>query len=166
MAAELPSEMRAVGIAEPGGPEVLRIERRPVPMPAAGQVLVRVAYAGVNRPDVLQRLGRYPPPPGAPDVPGLEIAGEVVAGEAEWVGRSVCALVSGGGYAEYCAAPAEQCLPVSEGLPLAEGAARPETLFTLCHTVNSVSGSAAASASGRVSGTGRHCSAGATQYSA
>ena len=79
MAAELPREMRAVGIAEPGGPEVLRIERRPVSMPAAGQVLVRVAYAGVNRPDVLQRQGGYPPPPGASPIPGLEVAGEVVA---------------------------------------------------------------------------------------
>ena len=135
MAAELPREMRAVGIAEPGGPEVLRIERRPLPMPAAGQLLVRVAYAGVNRPDVLQRLGRYPPPPGAPDIPGLEIAGEVVAGEAAWVGRPVCALVSGGGYAEYCVAPAEQCLPVPETLPLTEAAALPETLFTVWHNV-------------------------------
>ena len=127
--------MRVVGIAEPGGPEVLRIERRAVVHPGPGQVLVRVAYAGVNRPDVLQRLGRYPPPPGAPDIPGLEIAGEVVAGEPALIGRQVCALVAGGGYAEYCLARAEHCLPVPEGLALAEAAALPETLFTVWHNL-------------------------------
>ncbi|MFL5334870.1 MAG: NAD(P)H-quinone oxidoreductase [Geminicoccaceae bacterium] len=127
--------MRAVAIAEPGGPEVLRIEPRPVPTAGPGQVLVRVAYAGVNRPDVLQRLGRYPPPPGAPDIPGLEIAGEVVAGESELVGRQVCALVAGGGYAEFCLARAEHCLAVPERLAFAEAAALPETLFTVWHNV-------------------------------
>jgi putative PIG3 family NAD(P)H quinone oxidoreductase len=135
MAGGLPSEMNAIGIAVAGGPEVLRIEKRAVPMPGAGEVLVRVAAAGVNRPDVLQRLGGYPPPPGAPDIPGLEIAGDVVAGEADWVGRRVCALVSGGGYAEYCLARAEHCLPVPEGLAIAEAAALPETLFTVWHNV-------------------------------
>src|SRR5688500_14653015 len=100
--------MQAVGIAEPGGPGVLRIDDRPVPRPGPGQVLVKVAFAGVNRPDVLQRLGRYPPPPGAPDIPGLEISGTVVAlgeGLDEVVlGHEVCALVAGGGYAQYCVA--------------------------------------------------------------
>ncbi|MEO6040760.1 MAG: NAD(P)H-quinone oxidoreductase [Croceibacterium sp.] len=135
MAVDIASKMRAIGIAAPGGPEVLRIETRPVPVPGEGQVLVRVAFAGVNRPDVLQRLGRYPPPPGAPDVPGLEIAGEIVAGAPEWIGRQACALVAGGGYAEYCLARAEHCLPVPAGLPLAEAAALPETLFTVWHNV-------------------------------
>jgi putative PIG3 family NAD(P)H quinone oxidoreductase len=133
----LPETMQAVGISAPGGPEVLRVEQRPVPHPAPGQVLVRVGYAGVNRPDVLQRLGRYPPPPGASDIPGLEIAGTVVAlgSEAEetLLGREVCALVTGGGYAEYCLAQAEHCLPVPAGLSLAEAAALPETLFTVWH---------------------------------
>jgi putative PIG3 family NAD(P)H quinone oxidoreductase len=129
----LPETMRAVGIAAPGGPEVLRVEQRPVPRPGPGQVLVEVAYAGVNRPDVLQRLGRYPPPPGASDIPGLEVSGTVVAGAAERLGRKVCALVSGGGYAEYCLAQADHCLPVPENLPLPEAAALPETLFTVWH---------------------------------
>src|SRR5688572_4164069 len=104
MDAELPTEMIAVGIAEPGGPEVLRPVTRLVPEPEAGQVLVEVAFAGVNRPDVLQRLGRYPPPPGASEIPGLEIAGTIVvagAGSEALVGRKVCALVTGGGYAQY-----------------------------------------------------------------
>ena len=129
----LPETMRAIGIAAPGGPEVLRVEERPVPRPGPGQVLVEVAYAGVNRPDVLQRLGRYPPPPGASDIPGLEISGTVAAGADDWLGRKVCALVTGGGYAEYCLAQAEHCLPVPDALPLAEAAALPETLFTVWH---------------------------------
>ena len=135
----LPATMQAVGIAAPGGPEVLRIEQRPVPQPGPDQVLVAVACAGVNRPDVLQRLGRYPPPPGASDIPGLEIAGRVVAlgdhADETLLGREVCALVTGGGYAEYCLAQAGHCLPVPAGLPLAEAAALPETLFTVWHNV-------------------------------
>ena len=130
--------MRAVEIAAPGGPEVLRIAQRPVPRPGPGQVLVAVDHAGVNRPDVLQRLGRYPPPPGAPDIPGLEIAGTVVAageGDEPLLGQEVCALVSGGGYAQYCLAQAGHCLPVPPGLTLAEAAALPETLFTVWHNV-------------------------------
>jgi len=131
--------MIAMAIAEPGGPEVLRAEQRPVPRPGAGQVLIRTAYAGVNRPDVLQRQGLYPPPPGASDIPGLEISGEIVAlgegVEAEMLGRQVCALVSGGGYAQYCLARAGHCLPVPDGLGLAKAAAFPETLFTVWHNV-------------------------------
>src|SRR6185295_8284685 len=127
--------MIAIDPAEAGGPEVLQPVRRPVPRPGAGEVLIRVAAAGVNRPDVLQRRGFYPPPPGAPSIPGLEVAGEVVAaGEgvgAELVGQPVCALVAGGGYAEYCLAPAGQCLPVPEALSMVEAAAMPETLFTV-----------------------------------
>ena len=131
--------MTAIGIAQPGGPEVLRPETVAVPRPAAGQVLVKVAAAGVNRPDVIQRLGRYPPPPGASPIPGLEIAGEIVAlGESvpeEMLGQPVCALVTGGGYAEYCVAAASHCLPVPASLSLAEAAALPETLFTVWHNV-------------------------------
>jgi putative PIG3 family NAD(P)H quinone oxidoreductase len=131
--------MAAIAIAQPGGPEVLRAEELPLPRPGPGQVLVKVAAAGVNRPDVIQRLGRYPPPPGASPIPGLEIAGEVVAlgeGVPEHVlGRKVCALVTGGGYAEYCLAVASHCLPVPDGLTLAEAAAMPETLFTVWHNV-------------------------------
>jgi putative PIG3 family NAD(P)H quinone oxidoreductase len=130
--------MQAIAIAEPGGPEVLRLEERPVPRPGPGQALVEVAFAGVNRPDVLQRLGRYPPPPGASDIPGLEIAGTVVeAGEGAeaLLGQKVCALVTGGGYAQYCVAVADHCLPVPDALPLAEAAALPETLFTVWHNV-------------------------------
>ena len=111
-----PLDMAAVEIAAPGGPEVLRLTRRPVPKPEAGEVLIEVAAAGVNRPDVLQRQGHYSPPPGVSDIPGLEVAGRIVAkgeGVMEWhAGDAVCALVAGGGYAEYCAAPAPQCLPV------------------------------------------------------
>ncbi len=109
-----------------------------MPYPGPGQVLIEVAYAWVNRPDVLQRLGRYPPPPGAPDIPGLEISGVVVdAGEGAeaLAGQRVCALVTGGGYAPYCLAVADHCLPVPEGLALAEAAALPETLFTVWHNV-------------------------------
>ncbi|WP_197277326.1 NAD(P)H-quinone oxidoreductase [Sphingomonas profundi] len=131
----LPAMMNAIDPAETGGPEVLVPVERPVPVPASGEVLVRVAAAGVNRPDVAQRVGSYPPPPGAPTIPGLEIAGEIVAiGEgcagAE-IGQRVCALVSGGGYAEYAAAPFGQCLPVPDALTLVEAAALPETLFTV-----------------------------------
>ncbi len=139
MIVTLPETMAAAGFDAPGGPEVLRIERLPVPVPGPGEVLVRVAYAGVNRPDVIQRQGFYPPPPGASPVPGLEISGDVVAlGEGvgpELLGQQVCALVSGGGYAEYCLAHAEHCLPVPEGLPLDMAAALPETLFTVWHNV-------------------------------
>jgi putative PIG3 family NAD(P)H quinone oxidoreductase len=131
----IPADGRVVEIARPGPPEVLVPARRPVAPPAAGEVLIRVAAAGVNRPDVMQRLGRYPPPPGASDIPGLEVAGEVVAvgeGAGAWrVGDRVCALVAGGGYAEYCPAPAPQCLPVPRGLGFVEAAALPETFFTV-----------------------------------
>ena len=110
------------------------VVERPVPVPVAGEVLIQVAAAGVNRPDVLQRMGLYPPPPGAPDIPGLEIAGTVVAvgeGAGHLAGQRVCALVAGGGYAEYCLAPAGTCLPIPEVLRLSEAAAMPETLFTV-----------------------------------
>lgn len=135
MGAPLPDTMTAVEIGEFGGPEVLRPAVRPVPAPAEGEVLVEVAAAGVNFPDVVQRRGAYPPPPGASDVPGLEIAGEVVAAGAgvrsPAVGDRVCALVAGGGYAEFCAAPARQCLPAPAGLGMVEAAALPETFFTM-----------------------------------
>ena len=135
----LPDIMNAVGYDAPGGPDVLRLERIAVPSPGAGQVLVRVAYAGVNRPDVVQRQGNYPPPPGASPIPGLEIAGTVVAlgqgVDSVVPGQQVCALVTGGGYAEYCLADAALCLPVPEGMPLAQAAAIPETLFTVWHNV-------------------------------
>ena len=135
----LPKRMIAIAIAEPGGPEVLRPAQVAIPRTGAGQVLVRVAFAGVNRPDVLQRMGRYPPPEGASPIPGLEISGEVVAaGEGapgDMLGSNVCALVTGGGYAEYCLADWRHCLPVPERLSLAEAAAMPETLFTVWHNV-------------------------------
>jgi len=127
--------MRAIEISAPGGPEVLRVTQRPVPVPAANEVLIEVAAAGVNRPDVLQRKGGYPPPPGASDIPGLEVAGTVIAtgaGANKWkTGDRVCALVTGGGYAEYVAAPAPQCLPIPRGLTLVEAAGLPETFFTV-----------------------------------
>lgn len=133
--AALPEEMNAIDPAGPGGPEVLTLVRRPVPSPGAGELLVRVAAAGVNRPDVVQRRGLYPPPPGAPSIPGLEVAGLVAAVGAEvpeaLIGQSVCALVAGGGYADYCVAPVGQCLPVPPALSLVEAAAMPETLFTV-----------------------------------
>jgi putative PIG3 family NAD(P)H quinone oxidoreductase len=113
---------------------VLRLAERPVPRPGPGEVLVKVAAAGINRPDVLQRLGLYPPPPGASDIPGLEVAGQIVAageGVEQAVGGQVCALVAGGGYAEYCVAPAGTCLPVPEAMSMIEAAAMPETLFTV-----------------------------------
>ncbi len=127
--------MIAIEIREPGEPEVLVPTERPKPAPAAGEVLIKVAAAGVNRPDVFQRRGRYPPPPGASDIPGLEVSGTIEAIGADvhdWrVGDSVCALVAGGGYAELCAAPAPQCLPVPRGLDLVTAAAIPETFFTV-----------------------------------
>ena len=137
--AEIPATMTAIGFAEPGPPEVLRAETVAVPVPGIDQVLIRVAFAGVNRPDVIQRQGFYPAPPGASPIPGLEVAGQVVAtGQGvvmPLVGTQVCALVSGGGYAEYCLANAGHCLPVPEGLPLDQAAALPETLFTVWHNV-------------------------------
>lgn len=127
--------MTAIEIAEPGPPQVLRAVTRPVPQPQPGEVLIRVAAAGVNRPDVLQRKGLYPPPKGVTDIPGLEVAGEVVrVGEGVQepaVGAQVCALLAGGGYAQYVSAPAVQCLPVPSGLTLEEAAALPETFFTV-----------------------------------
>lgn len=127
--------MAAIDPAGPGGPELLVPVERPVPVAAAGEVLIRVAAAGVNRPDLMQRLGLYPPPPGVPSILGLEVAGEVVAlgegADAALLGRPVCALVAGGGYAEYCAAPAGSCLPVPGPLSMAEAAALPETFFTV-----------------------------------
>ena len=132
---DIPSRMTAIEIAEPGGPDVLVPAERDVPKPAPGEVLVAVEAAGVNRPDVMQRQGLYPPPPGASDIPGLEIAGTVVAqGEgvdAPAAGARVCALVTGGGYAEYCTAPAPLCLPVPGGFDAAGAAALPETFFTV-----------------------------------
>jgi NADPH:quinone reductase len=126
--------MKAVVAPQPDGAEELAVVERPVPRPGKGEVLVRVAAAGVNRPDILQRRGLYPPPPGAPDILGLEIAGQVVeAGEGaeHLAGQDICALVAGGGYAEYCVAPAGTCLPVPQALSLIEAAAIPETLFTV-----------------------------------
>ena len=130
----IPTQMTVVEIAGAGGPEVLRAATRPVPQPSNGEVLLRVEAAGVNRPDVMQRLGKYPPPPGASDIPGLEIAGTVVAvgSGGRWrSGDRVCALVAGGGYAEYCVAPAVQCLPFPEGVNAVSAAAVPETFFTV-----------------------------------
>jgi NADPH2:quinone reductase len=127
----IPTSMRVVEITAPGGPDVLRLATRPVPAPREGEVLIRVTAAGVNRPDIMQRLGKYPPPPGASDIPGLEVSGAIVAGVASAVGRRVCALVTGGGYAEYCVAPLEQCLPIPAAVSEANAAAIPETFFTV-----------------------------------
>jgi len=131
--------MTAVEITAPGGPEVLQPTTRSVPEPGHGEVVIRVAWAGVNRPDALQRAGMYAPPPGASDLPGLEAAGEIVAvgaGVAEWSeGDRVCALLPGGGYAEYAATPAAHCLPVPDGLDLREAACLPETFFTVWSNV-------------------------------
>lgn len=131
--------MRAVEISNPGGPEVLRLVERPRPQPRAGEALVRVHAAGINRPDVLQRKGGYPPPPGASDLPGLEVAGVIEAGELAGsgfeIGDAVCGLVAGGGYAEYCAVPVGQLLPVPRGLSFAEAAGLPETFFTVWSNV-------------------------------
>jgi putative PIG3 family NAD(P)H quinone oxidoreductase len=131
----IPQTMTAVEIREPGPPQVLRAVERPVPQPAPGEVLIQVAAAGVNRPDVLQRKGLYPPPPGVTDIPGLEVSGEVVRlGEGVYepgLGARVCALVAGGGYAQYAIAPAVQCLPVPPSLTLEQAAVLPETVFTV-----------------------------------
>jgi NADPH2:quinone reductase len=131
----LPATMTAIEITEPGGPEVLKPGSRPMPMPGAGEVLIKVAAAGINRPDVMQRMGQYPPPAGASDIPGLELAGMVamvgLGVHHAKVGDAVCALVTGGGYATYCVAPEPQCLPVPKGLSMAEAAALPETCFTV-----------------------------------
>lgn len=131
----IPATMSCIEITAPGAPEVLKLATRPTPKPGAGEVLVKVAAAGVNRPDVLQRLGKYPPPAGASDLPGLEIAGTVAAlgdGVSQFkIGDAVCALISGGGYAQYCTAPVPQCLPVPRGLSMVEAAAVPETFFTV-----------------------------------
>jgi putative PIG3 family NAD(P)H quinone oxidoreductase len=132
--AKIPPSMLAVVAPQPDGAEELAVVERRVPRPGPGEVLIEVAAAGVNRPDILQRRGLYPPPPGAPDILGLEIAGAVVeAGEGaqELLGQPVCALVAGGGYAQYCVAPVGTCLPVPKGLSLIEAAAMPETLFTV-----------------------------------
>ena len=131
--------MRAIEITQPGKPDVLQLCERPTPALKAGEVLIKVHAAGINRPDVLQRLGKYPVPPGASDLPGLEVAGEIVDGDLSGSdfkkGDLVCALVQGGGYAEYCAAPLEQCLPVPEGLSALEAATLPETYFTVWSNV-------------------------------
>ncbi len=134
MTSGIPSTMKAIEAPEPGGPEALRLVERPVPQPGPGELLIEVAAAGVNRPDILQRKGLYPPPPGAPAALGLEIAGTVVAGgegAEELVGQRMCALVAGGGYAEYCVAPTGTCLQVPEVLRMTDAAAMPETLFTV-----------------------------------
>ncbi len=137
--------MRAIEITAPGGPEMLKPAERPVPVPRAGELLIAVQASGVNRPDVLQRKGLYPMPPGVSDLPGLEIAGTVAGGAADdlaaaglAVGDAVCALVAGGGYAEFCVAPAGQCLPVPKGLSMVEAASLPETFFTVWQNVFSI----------------------------
>src|SRR5688572_17922884 len=134
--------MRAVEITQPGGPEVLRPAERPTPVARENEILVKVAAAGVNRPDVLQRMGHYPVPPGASDLPGLEVAGEIVAGDEAAIaeagfkiGDRVCALVAGGGYAQLCVAPVAQCLPVPKGWSDVEAASLPETFFTVWSNV-------------------------------
>ena len=131
--------MRAIEISCPGGPEVLVPTTRPMPEPGPGEVLIKVVAAGINRPDVFQRMGNYAPPPGASDIPGLEVAGEIIKGDAQQggfkIGDQVCALVAGGGYAEYCVAPVEQCLPIPAGLSLIEAAGLCETYFTVWSNV-------------------------------
>jgi NADPH2:quinone reductase len=134
--------MKVIEIASFGGPDVLRLGERPVPVPGAGELLIRVSASGINRPDVLQRAGYYPAPPGASDIPGLEVAGVVVEGDAGAMqaaglkpGDRVCALVAGGGYAEYCVAPVVQCLPVPAGLTDVQAASLPETFFTVWSNV-------------------------------
>ncbi len=135
----LPASMTCIEISQYGGPEVLKPATRPVPKPEAGEVLIKVAAAGVNRPDIAQRQGFYAPPPGASDLPGLECAGTVVAlgeGTTGWsVGDAVCALAPGGAYAEYCRVPAPQCLPVPKGFDMLRAAAVPETYFTVWHNL-------------------------------
>ena len=131
--------MQAIEITQPGGPEVLQLCERPMPEAGPGQVLIKVHAAGVNRPDVLQRTGNYPVPPGASDIPGLEVAGEIVGGDVGTsglqIGDMVCALAQGGGYAQYCVAPAAQCLPVPKGFSAIEAASLPETFFTVWSNV-------------------------------
>ena len=135
----IPTVMRAIDPEQPGGPEVLRIVERPVPAPGEGEVLIRVAAAGVNRPEILQRMGGYPPPPGAPSILGLEVSGTIVATgadvERDLIGQPVCALIAGGGYAQYAVAPYGQCLPVPAGFSDIEAAALPETFFTVWSNV-------------------------------
>jgi putative PIG3 family NAD(P)H quinone oxidoreductase len=147
MTLPVPDRMRCVEITAPGGPDVLQPAERPVPRPAAGEVLIRVAAAGINGPDVYQRKGLYPAPPGASDLPGLEVAGTIVAvgdGVHDWaVGAACCALTAGGGYAEYCTAPAGQCLPVPAGVDLVDAAGLPETCFTVWSNVFERAGLAA-----------------------
>src|SRR5262245_41221629 len=144
MSEPLPAMMTAIEIPSPGGPDALKPASRPLPRPSLGEVLVKVTAAGVNRPDVLQRQGRYAPPPGTSDIPGLEFAGTVVAVgpgvSSPAVGDQVCALVAGGGYAEYAAAPAPQCLPIPKGLSMIEAAALPETVFTVWANVFEIAG--------------------------
>ena len=144
----MPETMTCIEIAEPGGPDALQPVTRPVPRPGPGEVLVKVAAAGINRPDILQRQGGYPPPPGASDIPGLEIAGHVAArgtGVDGWKeGDALCALVAGGGYAEYCTAPVPQCLPLPAGLARGARAANPETVFTVWANVEGRASLAAA----------------------
>jgi putative PIG3 family NAD(P)H quinone oxidoreductase len=136
---KLPAQMTVIGISKPGGPEVLLPETRPVPTPGPGEILIKVTAAGVNRPDVAQRSGSYPPPPGASDLPGLEVAGEVVAVSAgvtrHKLGDKVMSLVAGGGYAQYCIAQAAQAMAVPPSLSMIEAAAIPETLMTVWHNV-------------------------------
>jgi len=139
MSANLPKRMKAVEIAQPGGPEVLKPAERPLPVPGPGEVLIKVAAAGVNGPDLMQRKGLYPAPPGASDLPGLEVSGEVVTAGAtvkRWsIGDKVTALTNGGGYAEYCTADAQHCLPVPKGIALRDAAGLPETFFTVWSNV-------------------------------
>ena len=142
MSLELTARMRAIQITAPGGPEVLVPCERPVPEPRPGELLIAVQASGVNRPDVLQRKGLYPMPPGVSDLPGLEVAGTVAGGAPDdlaaaglAVGDAVCALVAGGGYAEFCVAPAGQCLPVPQGLNMIQAASLPETVFTVWQNV-------------------------------
>ena len=135
----LPDTMTAIEISEYGGPEVLKPAKRSIPTPGASDVLIRVAAAGINRPDVIQRAGHYPPPPGQSDLPGLEVSGEIAALGSDVtglsIGESVCALTPGGGYAEYCIAPAAHCLPIPKGVSIVDAAGLPETTFTVWHNV-------------------------------
>jgi putative PIG3 family NAD(P)H quinone oxidoreductase len=139
MSTPLPSTMRVIAVDQPGAPDVMQVAQAPVPAPREGEILVEVAYAGVNRPDVIQRQGHYPPPPDASPVLGLEVAGKVAAlgaGVTQWkVGDAVCALTPGGGYAGYCTTPAAWALPVPDGLSLAEAASLPENYYTVWHNV-------------------------------
>ena len=139
MSRELPQQMQVVEISAPGGPEVLRIATRPLPRPLAGEVLIKVVAAGVNGPDLMQRKGLYPPPAGAPDLPGLEVSGTIVAAGDQvrrWtIGDQLTALTNGGGYAEYCTVDARHCLPIPKGIELRDAASLPETFFTVWSNV-------------------------------